>query len=85
MATISKAAISAKAREIGFDAVRFARAETSADAQQQFAAYLADGRHGEMAWMSDTAARRADPKVLSSMWTEGQQTGKLVHIEPLTP
>ena len=26
-----------------------------------------------------------DPKVLSSMWTEGQQTSKIVHIEPLTP
>jgi streptogramin lyase len=29
--------------------------------------------------------KSADPKVLSSMWTEGQQTSKLVHIEPLTP
>ena len=26
-----------------------------------------------------------DPNVLSSMWTEGQQTSKIVHIEPLTP
>lgn len=25
------------------------------------------------------------PGVLSSMWTEGQQTGKIVHIEPLAP
>jgi streptogramin lyase len=29
--------------------------------------------------------KSSDPKVLSSMWTEGQQTSKLVHIEPLTP
>ncbi len=64
MATISRDQIRAKARELGFDAVRFARAETSAAAKQQFAAYLADGRHGDMAWMSDTAARRADPQVL---------------------
>ena len=26
-----------------------------------------------------------NPNGLSSMWTEGQQTGKIVHIEPLTP
>jgi epoxyqueuosine reductase len=61
---IDKDTIRAKAREIGFDAVRFARAETSAAAKRQFAAYLAEGRHGDMAWMNDTAARRADPQVL---------------------
>ena len=26
----------------------------------------------------------SDPNVLSSMWTEGQQSGQIVHIEPLT-
>jgi virginiamycin B lyase len=29
--------------------------------------------------------KSANPNVLSSMWTEGQQTSKIVHIEPLTP
>ena len=33
--------------------------------------------------------RRAEelpiPTVLSSMWTEGQQNGKIVHIEPFAP
>jgi len=29
--------------------------------------------------------KSSNPNVLSSMWTEGQQTGKIVHIEPLTP
>jgi virginiamycin B lyase len=29
--------------------------------------------------------KSSDPGVLSSMWTEGQQTSKIVHIEPLTP
>src|SRR3984893_1796164 len=28
--------------------------------------------------------KSSDPNVLSSMWTEGQQTSKIVHIEPLT-
>jgi virginiamycin B lyase len=29
--------------------------------------------------------KSSDPSVLSSMWTEGQQNGKIVHIEALTP
>jgi streptogramin lyase len=29
--------------------------------------------------------KSSNPNVLSSMWTEGQQNGKIVHIEPLTP
>jgi hypothetical protein len=29
--------------------------------------------------------KSSNPNVLSSMWTEGKQTGKIVHIEPLTP
>ena len=29
--------------------------------------------------------KSSNPKVLSSMWTEGQQIGKIVHIEPLSP
>jgi streptogramin lyase len=28
--------------------------------------------------------KSSDPNVLSSMWTEGQQSGQIVHIEPLT-
>jgi hypothetical protein len=33
-----------------------------------------------MSWQKST-----DSNILSSMWTEGQQTSKIVHIEPLTP
>jgi streptogramin lyase len=29
--------------------------------------------------------KSSNPNVRSSMWTEGQQTGKIVHIEPLAP
>jgi streptogramin lyase len=29
--------------------------------------------------------KSSDPNVLSSMWTEGQQNGKIVHIEALSP
>ena len=38
---------------------------------------------------SDLNTRHIDvqknPNGLSSFWTEGQQNGKIVHVEPLTP
>ena len=66
---IDREAIRAKARAMGFDAVGFARAETSAAAKQGFAQYIAEGRHGDMAWMENNADRRADPNVL---WPEAR-------------
>jgi epoxyqueuosine reductase len=59
-----KALIRAKALELGFDAVGFASAAGDPAWGADLAAYLADGRHGDMAWMSDTAGRRAAPKAL---------------------
>ena len=44
---------------LGFDEVRFA--STSAPSAGGLKAWLADGFHGEMAWMERTAERRADP------------------------
>jgi epoxyqueuosine reductase len=66
---IEREAIRKEALATGFDAVRFARAETSGAVRAAFATFLAEGRHGEMAWLHDTAARRADPKVL---WPEAR-------------
>ncbi len=64
-----RAAIRARARDEGFDAVRFARAELPAEARAHLSAYLDDGRHGEMGWMAANAARRADPQTL---WPEAK-------------
>jgi epoxyqueuosine reductase len=64
-----KDAIRARALAEGFDAVGFARAEAPAGARDALAAFLADGRHGDMGWMETTAERRADPKVL---WPEAK-------------
>jgi epoxyqueuosine reductase len=36
-------------------------------APERLEAWLAEGHHGSMAWMADTAARRADPRIL---WPE---------------
>src|SRR5689334_8387915 len=57
-------AIKERAREEGFDAVGFARAEAPRDSGEALASYLERGHHGDMAWMETTAARRADPKKL---------------------
>ncbi|MBV8978630.1 MAG: tRNA epoxyqueuosine(34) reductase QueG [Alphaproteobacteria bacterium] len=48
----------------GFDIVRFARVDAPAGARENLASYLAEGRHGTMAWMARNAERRADPRVL---------------------
>jgi len=54
-------------RELGFDAIGFARAETG-DAPAQLAAWLAAGFHGEMDYMaahvSEVGAKRALPAAL---------------------
>ncbi|TAL01866.1 MAG: tRNA epoxyqueuosine(34) reductase QueG [Rhodospirillaceae bacterium] len=61
--------IRARAMAAGFDAVRFTRAETSEPTRREFAAFLGEGRHGEMAWLAAHADRRADPRVL---WPEAR-------------
>ena len=57
-------AIRARALEEGFDAVGFARAQAPTGAGANLKTFLAEGHHGDMAWMETTADRRADPKVL---------------------
>lgn len=62
-----KDAIRAKALSLGFAEVRFTAAEAPPGAADGLAGYLADGRHGDMDWMAETAERRASPRVL---WPE---------------
>jgi epoxyqueuosine reductase len=47
---------------LGFDAVRYARVEPAFG--PSFAAWLAAGQHGEMAWLERGAAKRADPELV---------------------
>jgi epoxyqueuosine reductase len=62
-------AIRAKALELGFDAVGFAKAELAPEAQENLKAFIAEGLHGEMDWMPAKADRRGDPQVL---WPEAR-------------
>lgn len=64
MAADLKAAIRETALGLGFDAVGFAAAETSAAAKDRLKEFLGAGMHGDMGWMQAHAARRADPKKL---------------------
>ena len=64
-----KDSIRAKAYEVGFDAVGFAVAAGEAQARADLQTFIADGRHGDMAWMATTADKRADPQAL---WPEAR-------------
>ena len=59
-----KTFIRAKAREAGFDACGFAAVTAPWPASDRLHAFVAQDRHGEMAWMSTTATRRAHPTAL---------------------
>ena len=60
-----KAAIRAKAIELGFDAVGFARVDRPWTAGARLTEFVAQGRHGTMEWIEQTLKRRAHPL---AMW-----------------
>ena len=57
-------AIRERASQEGFSAVRIVRLTPDALPGQRLQQFLAQGRHGSMAWMADTAERRASPLAL---------------------
>ncbi len=59
-----KAAIAARARALGFDAVGFADAGMDEAPGRALAAWIAEGCAGDMDWMARTEARRAHPRAL---------------------
>jgi epoxyqueuosine reductase len=63
----ARTAIRAKALELGFDAVGFARAHLAEETRARLMRFLADGHHGSMAWMESRAEQRAHPQ---SLWPE---------------
>lgn len=59
-----EARIKRQALALGFDACAIASVEAPWPAAARLAEFLADGRHGTMAWMETTAERRAHPRAL---------------------
>ena len=53
--------VKALAAELGFDDCRIAIAKQASHAEL-FRDWIADGKHGEMAWMEKTPERRCDPR-----------------------
>ncbi len=66
---VSREAIRDQALALGFNAVGFAPAAAAAQTKENLRRYLAQGFHGDMGWMTETEARRADPQVL---WPEAR-------------
>ncbi len=59
-----KQAVLDRARDEGFSIARIASADAIPDAPARLQAWLAAGHHGEMGWMADRTAERADPRAL---------------------
>ena len=60
-----KAALRQRALELGFDDCRVTSARAPESAAR-FHEWLAEGRHGQMAWLARNASKRVDPqKVLA--------------------
>lgn len=55
-----KEQIRQRALELGFDDCRFTRADAPA-ARKEFRDWIAERKHGEMAWMERSAEKRAEP------------------------
>ncbi|CAN7294421.1 tRNA epoxyqueuosine(34) reductase QueG [Rhizobium sp. LjRoot98] len=55
-----------EARDKGFDVCRVTLPASIPQAPERLADFLAEGYHGTMDWMADTADRRGDPRVLWS-------------------
>ncbi len=60
-----KARLIAEARALGFDAIGVTRADAIPEARARFEQFIAEGRHGDMAWLADQ--RRVAPQAL---WPE---------------
>ncbi|MDK1491588.1 tRNA epoxyqueuosine(34) reductase QueG [Sinorhizobium sp. 7-81] len=55
-----------EAADKGFDICRVTRPDTIPEAPARLKQFLAEGAHGTMEWLAETAERRSDPRVLWS-------------------
>ncbi len=61
--------IKVEASRLGFDVCGLTSVETPWPASARLAEFVAEGRHGEMAWLETTAERRAHP---TAMWRDAR-------------
>lgn len=80
-----RAAITSRAKALGFDAIGFARASLPSKTGDDLRAHLAAGHHGTMGWMTERIEQRADP---ATLWPEAVSvislgTSYAPHEDPL--
>jgi len=68
------------ATEAGFAKVGFCKPDAVPELPERLAAFVEEGLHGQMAWMADRMAWRADP---SALWPEARTV--IMLAEPYTP
>jgi epoxyqueuosine reductase len=56
-----------EALNAGFDVCRFTRPDATSQVPERLARFLAEGFHGTMGWMEETAERRAEP---GNLWPD---------------
>ncbi|PIE07920.1 MAG: tRNA epoxyqueuosine(34) reductase QueG [Rhodobacterales bacterium] len=75
-----KAALIAKAHEEGFASVGVTRPDAVPGLAERLAAFVAEGRHGDMGWMAERMHWRGDP---AALWPEARSV--IMLAEPYTP
>jgi epoxyqueuosine reductase len=75
-----KARIVARAEAEGFARAGVTRPDAAPEVAERLAAFLAEGRHGQMTWMAERSAWRGDP---AALWPEARSVVMLA--EPYTP
>jgi len=69
ISTSDRELIRAEALRLGFDTCRFTDIDEAWAAGPRLMDFVAAGRHGEMAWMAETAERRRHPR---AMWADAR-------------
>jgi len=72
-----KARLVDRALAEGFSKCRITRPDAIPKAAGRLAAFLADGRHGQMTWMAERAHWRGDPKTL---WPQARSVAMLAEV-----
>ncbi|WP_439508011.1 tRNA epoxyqueuosine(34) reductase QueG [Yoonia sp.] len=69
--------LTAFARDAGFGKVGVCRPDAVPQMAERLAAFVADGRHGQMAWMADRMQWRGDP---TALWPAAQSVIMLAEV-----
>ncbi|MEM8804196.1 MAG: QueG-associated DUF1730 domain-containing protein, partial [Pseudomonadota bacterium] len=75
-----KSRLVAEAQGAGFATCRVTTPDAIPHVPERLAAFLAEGRHGQMDWLADRAAWRGSPRAL---WPEARSV--IMLAEPYTP